>query len=289
MKMQSTAIALLCSIMAVTQLSGCEMVQNALGSNEQTVDYSEVLARSDSFFSSKPSAINIEEISNTLRLEYVYGDYFSITETYTFENNAVQTTTIVYPGEISTVPEFVYYTNNTLSTANLQATISGAYKWTGEPLLIPGIANLDQEHAVALAEQLKQEVDNNPGIPPDFILPSEEQTEISTQEIISTEEDEDAIVLPSLTDNGLSILEYSDNTLTMDKYAIHVGIDEERQITIAQCPKNYVDKLVFISDNPTIASVDSKGVVRGRKNGSATITVTVDGAAGYSSIMVYVY
>lgn len=287
MKMQSTAIALLCSIMAVTQLSGCEMVQNALGSNKQTVDYSEVLARSDSFFSSKPSAINIEEISNTLRLEYVYGDYFSITETYTFENNAVQTTTTVYPGEISTVPEFVYYTNNTLSTANLQATISGTYKWTGEPLLIPGIANLDQEHAVPLAEQLKEEVDNNPGIPPDFFLPSEEQTDAITQETIDT--NEDAITLPGLTDNGLSILEYSDNTLTMDKYAIHVGIDKERQITIAQCPKDYVDKLVFISDNPTIASVDSKGIVRGHKNGSATITVTVDGAAGYSSIMVYVY
>ena len=75
----------------------------------------------------------------------------------------------------------------------------------------------------------------------------------------------------------------------MDKYAIHVGIDKERQITIAQCPKDYVDKLVFISDNPTIASVDSKGIVRGHKNGSATITVTVDGAAGYSSIIVYVY
>ena len=264
MKMQSTAIALLCSIMAVTQLSGCEMVQNALGSNKQTVDYSEVLARSDSFFSSKPSAINIEEISNTLRLEYVYGDYFSVTETYKFENNAVQTTTIVYPGEISTVPEFVYYTNNTLSTANL-----------------------DHEHAVPLAEQLKEEVDNNPGIPPDFFLPSEEQTDAITQETIDT--NEDAITLPGLTDNGLSILEYSDNTLTMDKYAIHVGIDKERQITIAQCPKDYVDKLVFISDNPTIASVDSKGIVRGHKNGSATITVTVDGAAGYSSIMVYVY
>lgn len=279
--MQSTAIALLCSIMAVTQLSGCEMIQNALDSDKQAVDYSEVLASSNSFFSSKPSAVNIKELDNTLELEYVYGDYFSVAETYKFENNGVQTTTIIYPGEITTVTDYVYYTKNTLTTADLQATINGTYKWTGAPLLIPGISGLTRKSAVALAERLKKEVDANPGIPPDFTLPSQEPTQIYTQE-----EDTE---MPDMTNSGLSIIEYSDNTLTMDKYAIHVGINDERQLTIAQCPKDYVDKLVFISDNPAIASVDSKGVVRGKRNGSATITVTVDGAAGYSSVMVYVY
>lgn len=89
--------------------------------------------------------------------------------------------------------------------------------------------------------------------------------------------------------DSLSILEITEDTLSLDKYVLHIGLGEIKQIVIAECPSGFEKKLIFKSDHPEFATVDQLGNVTGVKSGVATITVSLHGASGYSSCMVYVY
>lgn len=107
-----------------------------------------------------------------------------------------------------------------------------------------------------------------------------ESTQISTEQttlVTTTQQDTDPL-----------ILEFSDTTLSLEKSAMKVGIGEQRQIAIAQCPVGYEDKLVWASSHPAYATVDANGTVTGHANGVSTISVSIEGAGVYQSITVYV-
>ena len=68
-------------------------------------------------------------------------------------------------------------------------------------------------------------------------------------------------------------------TIDVSSFPLSVATDPTRQITATVYPPNATDKSVnWVSSNPLVASVDATGLVTGKLQGQATITVlTVDG------------
>lgn len=286
----SKLAAILCSIMAVTQFSGCDLTNSTSQSQLQAVNQDAVRAPASSFFSSRPSdakCFKNKELASQLGVDavicltYVYGAYLTVEERYGFtEDKYVIGETIIYPGECNSPQAIAQYTRGAVSEDALAGELGGYYKLMSDTrVLLPGISKLSLQQSVELLKTITDDIAENPGVvtPVDF-------SSVTTENEPDSEEAHITIV-----DNGLSIEELSEDTLTMSKYTMRLSLGQKRQIEIAQCPQDYVDKVLFISDNPNIASVDSKGYVTAHKNGTATITVTLDGAAGYSSVMIYVY
>lgn len=111
----------------------------------------------------------------------------------------------------------------------------------------------------------------------DFLAESTQVSTEQTTSVTTTQHDTDPL-----------ILEFSDTTLSLEKSSIKVGIGEQRQIVIAQCPAGFEDKLVWASSHPAYATVDANGTVTGHANGVSTVSVSIEGAGVYQSITVYV-
>lgn len=205
------------------------------------------------------------ELGGFFAVTFDFDSNFSISEKYLFNNNSgfssmVSTLTLE---DFRTLDEVCDYTSGALNTDNLVAKTKDVYMIaTEKPLLIKDVLNCSMDQAYLYASELTL-ADSN---------------QISLVQSAEAKSEDEPV-----------ILQYSEDTLIMDKYTMHVGIGETRQLVIAECPEEYVDKLLFISDNPSAATVDAAGNVKGVRNGSATVTVTVDGASGYSSVMIYVY
>lgn len=290
MMTSSKLAAILCSIMAVTQLSGCDLLNS--NSQSQVVNYDAIKAPSSSFFSNRPSDAKCFEntslaskfnVDNVICLTYIYDTYLTVEERYGFTaDKYVIGETIIYPGECNSPQTISQYTQGAISANDLVGELGGYYRLVSDScVLLPGVSKLNLSQTAELLKTITVDIATNPGVvtPMNFdSVVTEDEPEPESEEVHVT-----------IVDNGLSIEELSEDTLTMSKYTMRVSLGQKRQIAIAQCPRDYINKVLFISDNPSVATVDSKGYVTAHRNGTATITVTLDGAAGYSSVMVYVY
>lgn len=282
----SKIAALLCSIVAVTQISGCSLI-NSSDSATQAINYDVIMAPASSFFKNRPSSAQYFEnidlaatknVDHVICMSYTYGTYLTVEERYGYSSDSfVFSEAVIYPGECNTPSAIAHFTQGTVTEDDLKGELGGYYKLlTDTGVLLPGISTLSLTQAAKAIKTIVDDVTANPGTIISEAFSSTESTfEVDTAEVTET--------------NGLAIESLSEDTLTMSNYTMRVSLGEKRQISIAQCPRDFVNKVLFISDNPSIASVDSKGYVTAHKSGTATITVTLDGAAGYSSVMIYVY
>lgn len=80
------------------------------------------------------------------------------------------------------------------------------------------------------------------------------------------------------------------NEFNLTKYRYKVGKGEQVQIEIQDIPEGFTaEDISFISDKVGYATVAKDGTISGRSNGSATITVSLKGAAVYRTVYVTVY
>lgn len=70
--------------------------------------------------------------------------------------------------------------------------------------------------------------------------------------------------------------------IKLEEYSFIVKVNGERQIIIKGLPEGYTkEDLIFTSDNEEIASVDMNGIVNGKTQGAAVITVSTNDNAHY--------
>ena len=68
------------------------------------------------------------------------------------------------------------------------------------------------------------------------------------------------------------------------EYRIYVN--EEKNLPAVVTPGNTTETVMYESSDPTIFTVDNKGVVKGRKEGTATLTAKVEGLVASTTIVV---
>ena len=77
------------------------------------------------------------------------------------------------------------------------------------------------------------------------------------------------------------------SSVTLDKTELTIEVDETEQLTATVSPESTTDKeIVWSSSNPEVAEVDSKGLVKALKVGTATITATCGEASATCEITV---
>lgn len=80
------------------------------------------------------------------------------------------------------------------------------------------------------------------------------------------------------------------NEFNLTSYRMHLRTGESMKIEIEDLPEGFTcEDIRFYSDTVGYATVAGDGTVTGRRNGSATITVSLAGAAVYRTVMVQVY
>lgn len=231
-------------------------------SNKESSEMVEGTVESDKVVYQESEQVYTEDDSGYFEMTWDFDGFFAVQERYQYESGEFQKcNTYVIPGKLDSLDEIVNFTLGFFEREQFTYETANGYEYIwNKSLLFPDIATLSQERAYNLAKAEKERIDRLA--------------------------EEEAVVAPVTKPFILSV---SENTLKMSKYTMRVQVGETKQICIAECPKGYEDKLIFMTDNKSAAVVDENGNVTGIKSGSATITVTVDGAAGYSSVMIYVY
>ena len=86
-----------------------------------------------------------------------------------------------------------------------------------------------------------------------------------------------------------SDIKYSKEYFAINPFNINLAVNEESKVNIASIPSSYAEKdLNYVSKDPSIASVDSSGNIKGVAKGKTTVEVSSTDGQAKETINVYV-
>lgn len=242
------------TLAAASLLTGCKQ-----GVSQSKAQSSESIASStsSSIMEDKytPSSFDIDEADDRITLTMEYADYFRIKEEYRFTDNVMSghRTYIVF-GSYNSLLMVNDYLQGALNMDACEEVSEGKYLYDTSECFY--LVDAEGKSRAEVLKELRELTSKQPAV--------------------------------SVPKGTWDIRAFSKSTLLLEKSTMRVNVGETRQIVIAECPEGYAEELIFVSSNPTFASVDQYGNITGHCNGAVTVNVSIHGAAVYQTIMVYI-
>lgn len=219
---------------------------------------------------------------NSVTMQFTVGELFTIEETIEFavikmeqsdysesesssseEVIEVTCTDVIIPGTVSDIEKCqVYLDAGRFSSVEFQSLRNKYTATSAEPILLQKAPITSYVECKSYCEVLYKE--------------------------LSTELENNQAILDGAT--GILYHTIGGNTFTLTDYRLHVSRGESVKIEIQNLPEGFsLADVTFHSDAVGYASVSRDGTVTGNRNGTATITVSLKGAAVYCTVYVQVF